>query len=63
MDPFFHKWHTKKHKAKHRWALLTDTDIEEIETQEHLINILQKRYGFERNQAIAEMTAWVEEED
>lgn len=62
-DPFFIHWPKHKHKAKERWIKLTDEDIAEVEHREHLIFALQKRYGFERKQAIDEFMHWWENED
>ena len=47
-----HPWRQLKRRVKQRWDKLTDADLGSISgNREELANILQHRYGFERDQA------------
>ena len=45
-------WHEIKGKLKKQWGKLTDDDIQQMEgTQEELQGILQKKYGYKKEEA------------
>ncbi len=46
------QWRELKGEVKRRWGKLTDDDMMEIEGEsEKLIGLLQKRYGYSREEA------------
>ncbi len=46
------KWKEIKGEVKERWGKLTDDDIAQVEGgEEKLIGLLQKRYGYTREEA------------
>jgi uncharacterized protein YjbJ (UPF0337 family) len=51
-DVFKGKWLEIKGDVKRRWGKLTDNEVEEIAgTEEMLIGLLQKSYGYAREDA------------
>ena len=46
-------------RARRHWFHLTQEDVEQITgTREQLIERVQERYGFSREQAVKEVDAW-----
>ena len=57
-------WMEIKGDAKRRWGKLTDDDIAEIEgTEEMLLGMLQKHYGYAREQAEREYQKFIRDVD
>ena len=55
------QWKQIKGDVKARWGKLTDDDMTEIEGEsEKLIGILQKRYGYSRDEAMKEYDNFIE---
>ena len=53
------QWTRMMTAARSRWDKLTDDDLQSVRgNAERLISVLQSRYGFARQQAIKELTAW-----
>jgi uncharacterized protein YjbJ (UPF0337 family) len=51
-DIFKGKWQEIKGDLKRRWGKLTDNEVEEIAgTEEMLLGLLQKSYGYGRDEA------------
>jgi len=49
-------WHEVKGKLKQKWADLTDDDLQKIEGKnEELYGIMQKRYGYTKDQVDKEL--------
>jgi uncharacterized protein YjbJ (UPF0337 family) len=45
--------------VRDRWSALTEDDVLSVRgNTERLISLLQTRYGFAREEAIKELTAW-----
>lgn len=58
-DKFKDNWETSKGKARERWGKLTEEDLEQINGQrDKLVVRLQKLYGFEREEAEAQVKEW-----
>ena len=58
-DMFAGKWHQLKMKAKQKWAKLTDEDIAHINGKfDELSTKLQHRYGWAKDKADQEISAW-----
>lgn len=58
------KWHEMKGKLKQQWGKLTDDDIAKIEgSAEELQGALQKRYGYEKDQAEKEIKTFLDKND
>lgn len=54
------KWHEIKGKAKQQWGKLTDDDMTQIEGSfEELSGLLQKNYGYKKDQAKKEIDAFL----
>ncbi len=54
------KWKEIKGGIKQKWGKLTDDDITEIEGHEDkLLGILQKRYGYSKDQAEKEYNEFI----
>ena len=54
------KWKQMRGEAKAWWGKLTDDDMMEVEgDSEKLIGILQKRYGYSRDEAMKEYDAFM----
>jgi uncharacterized protein YjbJ (UPF0337 family) len=52
-------WKLLQHQIKHRWNKLTDEDVARIKGhREILIDCLQQRYGYDREQAQQEIRRW-----
>lgn len=52
-------WNLIKGKIKEKWGKLTDNDLTEINgKREQLLGKLQKTYGFAKDKAEQELTAW-----
>lgn len=53
------QWTRLMDAARQRWDRLTEDDVQSVRgNTERLISVLQTRYGFARQQAIKELTAW-----
>jgi uncharacterized protein YjbJ (UPF0337 family) len=53
-------WKEFKGKAKQQWGKLTDDDLDVIEgRRDQLEGVLQKRYGYAKDQAQREVDAWM----
>ena len=51
-DVFKGKWHEIKGGIKEKWGKFTDDDLTQIEgSSEKLMGLLQKRYGYTKEQA------------
>jgi len=58
------KWKEIKGKVKQQWGKLTDDDISRIEgTYDELEGIIQKRYGYQKDKAKAEIDSFLEKMD
>lgn len=58
-DKFKDNWETSKGKARERWGKLTEEDLEHINGQrDKLVVRLQKLYGFEWEEAEAQVKEW-----
>ncbi len=54
------KWKEIKGGLKNQWGKLTDDDVTQIEgKEEKLLGILQKRYGYTKDQAQKEYDAYM----
>jgi uncharacterized protein YjbJ (UPF0337 family) len=50
------KWHQLKGTVKEKWGELTDDDVDRVNgNAEHLIGVLQERYGFMKQRAEQEV--------
>ena len=55
------KWHQLKGSAKAQWGKLTNDELDQIEgNAEKLIGLVQERYGYQKQQAEAEVDAFIE---
>ena len=55
------KWKEIKGQLKQQWGKLTDDDIEKMQgNYEELEGVLQKNYGYQKDQAQKEIEAFVE---
>lgn len=53
------RWQQVKTVALRRWDLLTSEDLDGVRgNTERMIALLQHRYGFAREEATRELTAW-----
>lgn len=53
------RWQQVKMVALRRWELLTAEDLDDVHgNTERMIALLQQRYGFAREEATRELTAW-----
>lgn len=53
------QWLRTMAAARLRWDKLTDDDLQSVRgNAERLIDVLQSRYGFPRDQATKELAAW-----
>jgi uncharacterized protein YjbJ (UPF0337 family) len=54
------KWHQWKGSAKVQWGKLTNDELDQVEgNAEELIGLVQERYGYQKQQAEAEVDAFV----
>ena len=54
------KWHQLKGSAKAQWGKLTNDELDQIEgNAEKLIGLVQERYGCQKQQAEAEVEAFI----
>ncbi|MBN1087513.1 CsbD family protein [Pantoea sp. 1B4] len=52
-------WKQFKGKMKEKWGKLTDDDMQVIEgKRDQLVGKIQERYGFTKDEAEREVTAW-----
>jgi uncharacterized protein YjbJ (UPF0337 family) len=52
-------WKQFSGKAKEKWGQLTDDDLAQVNgNREQLEGILQKRYGYAKDQAKTELDSW-----
>jgi uncharacterized protein YjbJ (UPF0337 family) len=55
------KWHEIKGKLKTQWGKLTDDEITQINgSSEELEGILQKKYGYQKDQAQKEIKSFLD---
>lgn len=55
------KWHEIKGKLKTQWGKLSDDEITKIHgSSEELEGILQKKYGYQKDQAQKEIKAFLD---
>jgi uncharacterized protein YjbJ (UPF0337 family) len=55
------KWHEIKGKLKQQWGDFTDDDIIQIQgSYEELAGLLQKKYGYKKDQAEKEIQAFLD---
>ena len=55
------QWHEIKGKVKQQWGKLTDDEITQIHgSYEELEGILQKKYGYQKDQAQKEIQAFLD---
>lgn len=60
-DIFSGQWNEVKGKIKEKWGKLTDDDLTQIEgKRDRFLGVLQKRYGYAKDQAEKELKAWEE---
>ncbi len=53
------RWQELTGAVRDRWSALTEDDVLSVRgNTERLISVLQTRYGFAREEAIKELTAW-----
>ena len=53
------RWQELTGAVRARWTALTEDDVLSVRgNTERLISLLQTRYGFAREEAIKELTAW-----
>lgn len=53
------KWHEMTGTIKEKWGKLTDDDLDVIDGQkDRLVGVLQKRYGYARDQAAKEVDSF-----
>jgi uncharacterized protein YjbJ (UPF0337 family) len=58
-EQFEGNWHLLKGKIKEKWGKLTDDDITRINGKyEQFVGTLQKKYGYTKEQAERESSAW-----
>jgi uncharacterized protein YjbJ (UPF0337 family) len=58
------KWHELKGQVKQQWGKLTDDDMTKLTgKQEELAGVLQKRYGYSKEQAEREINDWLRAHD
>lgn len=58
------QWKKIKGKLKQQWGKLTDDDITEMEgNYEELAGKIQKRYGYEREEAEKKLNEFLDEQD
>jgi uncharacterized protein YjbJ (UPF0337 family) len=58
-DQFSGEWNTMKGKVKEQWGKLTDDDIARVEgKRDQLLGLIQKNYGYQKDQAEKELSAW-----
>lgn len=63
-DIFQGKWKELKGKVKEKWSSLTDDDLTRIEGKtEELSGILQKKYGYNKQQAEREIEEFMKGQD
>ena len=54
------KWHQLKGEVKAQWGKLTDDDLDRAQGDaEKLIGRVQERYGYQRDEAMREVDAFV----
>ena len=57
-------WKQLKGKVRERWGELTDDEIDQIEGErEQLVGVLQKHYGYAKEEAEREVEEWSESPD
>ncbi len=55
------KWHELKGQARQQWGKLTDDDLLRLSGKaEELSGVLQKRYGYAKEKADAEIHNWLD---
>lgn len=60
-DTLAGQWKQLKGSAKTQWGKLTDDDLTQAEGDyDKLVGSVQERYGYAREKAEAEVTAWLE---
>ena len=53
------RWQQMTGAVRDRWSALTEDDVLSVRgNTERLISLLQARYGFAREEAIKELSAW-----
>lgn len=58
-EQFSGRWHEFKGKVKEKWGRLTDNEITQINgSYERLVGLLQKHYGYAKEQAEKELGNW-----
>ena len=63
-DIFKGHWHEIKGKLKEQWGKLTDDEIVKIEgSYEELEGILQKKYGYQKDQAKKEIQTFFDKNE
>lgn len=57
-------WKEVKGKLKQQWGKLTDDDITHLKgTYQELEGVLQKRYGYQKDQAKKEIDSFIDHND
>lgn len=52
-------WNEAKGKIKEKWGELTDDEVNRVSGEvDQLIGVLQKRYGYSREEAEQEIESW-----
>ena len=58
-DDISGKWHELKGRARAQWNKLTDDDLGRIAgKKDELLGALQRRYGYEKEEAMKHIDAW-----
>lgn len=61
-DIFSGEWSSFKGKVKEKWGKLTDDDLTRVEgKRDQLVGLLQKRYGYAKEKAELELSAFENE--
>lgn len=56
------QWHEIKGKLKQQWGKLTDDDVTKMQgTFEELSGVLQKKYGYQKDQAEKEINSFLDQ--
>jgi len=57
-------WHILKGKVKQQWADLTDDEVGKMSgSYEELCGVLQKKYGYQKDEAEKEISSFVSQND